>query len=446
MNLLYKPIYDIIGRVKYVFGPRDASNIRGRELTRVRGFAMNTLYPFPLNDNTPVKTCTGPCGRVLPATPEFWHRDKTKRDGLVIRCKECRSASRRKEPHAPKTHKQCTGMCKRTLPATFEFFYHKKPAKDGLTSRCKECMSEKQKSYSYNGPSEGSMKRCLGPCGQEYPATAEYFHRVKSGKYGLRGKCKSFALGHAPKFIIIPAPEGYKHCTGPCGQVLPATTEYFFKVKSGTYGLRGMCKACALGHPIKKPVPEGYKRCTGLCGQEYPATKKYFSRLKTGKYGLEGQCKKCKSKKAKAYNSQPDVKTRRYVYGQSYYQKHREDMRAYHKEYLSRPGVQQHKNASTRNYRALKRSIGGTHTPAQIQDQLKRQKYRCYYAACGHAKFKKINGQYQYHVEHTFPISRVAGTDIPANSIDYLVLSCPFCNDSKGNKFPWEWPQGGRLL
>jgi hypothetical protein len=39
----------------------------------------------------------------------------------------------------------------------------------------------------------------------------------------------------------------------------------------------------------------------------------------------------------------------------------------------------------------------------------------------------------------------VVGTDIPANSIDYLVLSCPTCNLSKGDKFPWEWLDGGRL-
>lgn len=35
--------------------------------------------------------------------------------------------------------KKCTGPCGRTLPATEEYFYPKKGGKYGLTSRCKEC-------------------------------------------------------------------------------------------------------------------------------------------------------------------------------------------------------------------------------------------------------------------------------------------------------------------
>jgi len=86
------------------------------------------------------------------------------------------------------------------------------------------------------------------------------------------------------------------------------------------------------------------------------------------------------------------------------------------------------------------------YTAAQIREQLKRQHYRCYYAKCGFAKFQRIKGKFVYHVEHTFPVSRVAATATPANDIGYLVLACPACNLSKGDKFPWEWPEGGRLL
>jgi CRISPR/Cas system Type II protein with McrA/HNH and RuvC-like nuclease domain len=95
------------------------------------------------------------------------------------------------------------------------------------------------------------------------------------------------------------------------------------------------------------------------------------------------------------------------------------------------------------NRRAIKKAIPGTYTSAQIQDQLKRQKHKCYYC---HKRFQKIKDKHIYHIEHTFPLSRVAGTDIPANSIDYLVLACPHCNHSKSDKFPWEWAEGGRLL
>src|SRR5213082_2510493 len=32
------------------------------------------------------------------------------------------------------------------------------------------------------------MKRCTGPCGQEYPTTTEFWHR--QGKHGLKPQCK----------------------------------------------------------------------------------------------------------------------------------------------------------------------------------------------------------------------------------------------------------------
>jgi CRISPR/Cas system Type II protein with McrA/HNH and RuvC-like nuclease domain len=101
--------------------------------------------------------------------------------------------------------------------------------------------------------------------------------------------------------------------------------------------------------------------------------------------------------------------------------------------------------------RAAKLGVAGTYTPAQIQEQLHRQKFRCYYLACGQAKFQRIkqpNGKWKYifEVDHTFPLSRVAGTDIPANDISYLVLACPKCNRQKQARYPHEWIAGGRLL
>ncbi len=93
--------------------------------------------------------------------------------------------------------------------------------------------------------------------------------------------------------------------------------------------------------------------------------------------------------------------------------------------------------------RARQRAVPGSHTPEQIQEQLIRQRRKCYYCR---GKFEKRGNQYVFHIEHTFPLSRVVGTDIPANDIGYLVLACPTCNFKKRDKFPWEWPEGGRLL
>lgn len=40
----------------------------------------------------------------------------------------------------------------------------------------------------------------------------------------------------------------YKTCTGPCGQTLPATTEFFHRKKTGKFGLYADCRECRNAH------------------------------------------------------------------------------------------------------------------------------------------------------------------------------------------------------
>jgi len=112
---------------------------------------------------------------------------------------------------------------------------------------------------------------------------------------------------------------------------------------------------------------------------------------------------------------------------------HKEEKRQYYQTHKAEY------NARDRNRSARKRAVAGKHTPKQIHEQYDRQKGKCYYCR------KKVKWG-DHHVDHTFPLSRVVGTDIPANDISYLVITCAHCNESKGAKFPWEWPEGGRLL
>jgi HNH endonuclease len=238
-------------------------------------------------------------------------------------------------------------------------------------------------------------------------------------------------------------------------------------------------------HADNGNIPE--KRCTA-CFAFFPATPDYFGREKGGKYGVKSRCKVCESEIQKTYYAEhPEALERKRTRGRKWQKERRhhpetrEGVLAYDKDYRDRPNVheqrqnnwkswcsypeirqsrseyaknrrdlpevKQQRRGFQANREARKRSISGTHTPKQVQAQLERQKFRCYYAACGYAKFeKRATGSYIYHVDHTFPISRVAGSTIPANDIGYLVLACPTCNDSKGNKFPWEWIDGGKLL
>ena len=95
------------------------------------------------------------------------------------------------------------------------------------------------------------MKKC-SKCGQEKPATAEFFHRSKKGKYGVMGFCREC---RNKKPIPLPRqPEDYeryglqpdadmKRCTT-CEEWKPETLEYFYKDKNCKDGLVVYCKSC----------------------------------------------------------------------------------------------------------------------------------------------------------------------------------------------------------
>lgn len=302
------------------------------------------------------------CNRVLPATDEYFAKDRKKKDGRYYICKECKKSIDLDQPPPvdplPGTMKICA-KCKQSLPATKEYFFKCNSRKDGLYSWCKICDRNIKKVT----PSEGSMKIC--------------------------GKCK---------------------------RSFPATKEYFFLDKNRFDGLYPTCKECLHSQRFEPVIDENVMRVCTRCHKEYPSTPQYFRVTRDKKSGFSSHCVFCLQ----------EYMTKRY----------------------ERNPIRVHELNKGRQHRrrARKRSIAGEHTPEQIIEQLKRQKYRCYYAACGHAKFKRLKGKYIYHIEHTFPVSRVVGGDIPANDMSYIVLACPKCNQSKGDKFPWEWNEGGRLL
>lgn len=222
------------------------------------------------------------------------------------------------------------------------------------------------------------------------------------------------------------------------------------------------------------PHDNTHQKCCTKCRERFPATPQFFQRDKHTSDGLRPDCKVCRAQwnaerreEKRAYNrayyhdhpenrdriiaqqreyrKDPEVKAQKYAYNNQPDQ--REYRRLYLKEYNHRPDIKERdreaKEIAKKNRRAHQKAIAGSYTLAQIEDLLNRQKHKCYYCS---RKFEKRNGKHVYHIDHTFPIDRVVGTDIPANDISYLVLACPSCNHKKSNKFPWEWPEGGRLL
>lgn len=288
------------------------------------------------------------------------------------------------------------------------------------------------------------QKHCTGPCGRTLPATLEFFHVCKTGKYGLRARCKECVS------TCERQSEAYKQKLERRKRNYSANPEIRERSRAACKAYRESSKgrewqqAYYQSHFSEIRAYQAVYRTTYHTHHDY----REYNRIHVAAYrrSLSGQAK------ARAYNRLPHVlaaqKARQRVRRSC--PEIREHNHAYNRAYTSRPEYQEQRRPRERvnshNRRARKKSIAGTHTVEQIQEQLKRQRYRCYYAACGHAKFEKRKGKYVYHIEHTFPISRIAGTNIPANDMSYLVLACPTCNMQKHDKFPWEWPEGGRLL
>jgi 5-methylcytosine-specific restriction endonuclease McrA len=228
------------------------------------------------------------------------------------------------------------------------------------------------------------------------------------------------------------------------------------------------------------------KHCS-KCNQDYPATLEYFNRHRT--YGLQAWCKQCQRASANAWNAanpdkhnanrarweaenrekrtrqrnelrQAKVEHERQV-KRDYYANNSEKIKArvrrYQRANLDKVHIRglrwrtanldrarekcrqwyasNHEKAlaNNRNRRARIRASEGTHTTADIKTQLERQKRCCYWCGC---KLEK------YHVDHVIPLVR-GGRNDPSN----LVIACPQCNLSKGDKLPHEWEgSNGRLL
>lgn len=314
-------------------------------------------------------------------------------------------------PQSSGEYKQCQ-RCKKWLLANDNYFGKDKRRKDGRYAWCKVCVREYQRNLPPPiEPLPGTMK-CCTKCKQMFPATREFFHGDKARKDGLYSCCKT-CKNTTEKVIVTD--ESRKIC-GRCKRSLPATREYFTSARNRPDGLYPTCKECVQSDKCEPITDENVMRTCMKCLREYPSTSQYFYINRRGKGGFDSYCIFCKRLN---------------------YTKYQEKYRDHVAELVRQRQIKR---------RARKLAVLGTYTLEQIQEQLKRQKYRCYYAACGHARFKKVRGKYIYHVEHTYPLSRVSETNIPANDASYLVLACPACNLAKGSKYPWEWLGGGRLL
>ena len=191
-------------------------------------------------------------------------------------------------------------------------------------------------------------------------------------------------------------PEGMKRCSK-CGEVKPATTQYFRR-KYKREILRADCKKCesldrhdyrnrivqgVQSKKEKEPMPpQGYKKCR-KCG-EIKLLQMFF-RSSASKDGHNGQCKLC--------------------------------CRSKHADRI---------RASNHKRRARLASIPGHFTYKDIAHITAIQQGHCCY--CGRAGVKLT-------IEHIIPITREGTSNDPWN----ICLACRNCNSSKSNRLLEEW-------
>lgn len=267
------------------------------------------------------------------------------------------------------------------------------------------------------------QKRCT-KCLQWFPATLQFFHK---SRIGLCASCKECRSKAAKPYNDARVEDRKRHYQEHREEI---------RAKQGQY---------------RKDHPEKIKEQKR---QEYQRHRK--ERRAQQDYYLTIHREEINERRKHHYREDRKGKRTRHL---QHYRAHHEEMlakaahyRNTHREEIYKREKQSHQRrrplylAQRRVYkqrrRARLRNLEGTLTVQQIQGKLKAQHYACYY--CFRKFEQRRDKTYIYHLDHTIPISRTDFT--PRNDANYVVLACPPCNQSKNDKLPHEWAEGGRLF
>lgn len=340
--------------------------------------------------------------------------------------------------------KTCS-KCKRELPADKYHFYANSNSADGLLAMCREC-----KGYKFGKPKPIVHDGCkiCSKCNREFPATVEYFFRCNRLKDDLQSSCKE-CNGYGFGLIKQPrkAQDGFKVCKA-CGEELPATTEYFHSEKNGKYGVHSTCKKCKNKQLAERRIanPEIYKK-------SLEANRKYWHKNKTR---LKDQSKKWRDKnkdwvteyRKKYYithKEELNARAREYVNNhkeqhqewqrrcrEKNREKYRESNRSYYYERGGKEKQQQYNQENREKYRIIRRrrkqrvkELPATLTVEQWLNAVNAFENKCAYCSVEPEQLQQ---------EHFIPVADggyyTAGNIIPV---------CPQCNGSKNNRDFFDW-------
>ncbi|GGR34019.1 HNH endonuclease [Deinococcus ruber] len=228
-----------------------------------------------------------------------------------------------------------------------------------------------------------------------------------------------------------------KRCTK-CGEEKPATLEFFYAYPKVKRGLTSRCRACAAA--VQKAYVEADPARSQKIAQDC-----YLRNYEQRKAELRAQNRKrmadpekvqaererAKAKAQRERETTPEVVNARQ---RAYRERHKDDP-----EYRERLRVRDRARyirqkprylSYSAKQRAFRASVPGGWTGEDVRQMFVRQNGCCHY--CG-AKVGRTAGL-AWHVDHVIPISR-GGSNFPEN----LVIACEPCNRAKYNKMPWEW-------
>lgn len=205
-----------------------------------------------------------------------------------------------------------------------------------------------------------------------------------------------------------------------CGVEL--AIEQFPSVGDGGY--KSLCPDCYLEHERERYQEkrqryqeEGYdipkQKTCGSCDKTRSIDKFRINLASKDKH--QSQCKECCAE-----------------YERKYHRENRDDILEYQREWRREndPG-----NRWAVERKKRKRKLDGDYTISDVYMQWHNQNGECFW--CGKRCGSQPCHHSEYEVDHLTPVSRAecGPTDYPRN----LVIACPECNASKGNKLPIEF-------
>lgn len=254
-------------------------------------------------------------------------------------------------------------------------------------------------------------------CGRELPATTEFFYPQKDCRNGLRPECREC---NAAQRVTYRADHRRELASKQLARYVPVA-------ETRTSHPSGDCEHC--GQPIPKGRRATARFCSSRCREQAKCRRNYQrvksdperlanKRLRGRKWGTSEKRRERERLRAEE-RRRTDPEGMREAKRREY-EKHRE-------RYIARALKWQREHPeSKRATSSRRRSATGSHTAADIAEQVARQRGRCFWCKA------KVGDD--YHVDHVVPLA-LGGSNDPEN----IVAACPACNLRKGAKHPMEW-------